>query len=233
MITCRREVSSSDMWGQYMSCHHRQFMRPVWDHNILILLERYFFTLPQEHSLHRVYFLHNTSGQYFDLARLAKKCREYGVIFLVDLAHAVGNVELKLHEWGIDGACWCTYKYLNSGPGCVGGFFVHEKWLQRVEVGGAENASTVGAAGSNHDGKEGGGGAENAAGGEASVEGGTVGGTTALKRLHGWWSHSKDTRFEMRHALVPAVGAKAWAMSNPGVLGVMSLLGSLRVFDQV
>ena len=51
-----------------------------------------------------------------------------------DLAHAAGNVELCLHDWGVDVAAWCTYKYLNSGPGGIAGFFVHEKHAHNQQL---------------------------------------------------------------------------------------------------
>ena len=51
-----------------------------------------------------------------------------------DLAHAVGNVPLQLHDWNVDFACWCGYKYLNGGPGCTAGAFVHERHAQRPDL---------------------------------------------------------------------------------------------------
>ena len=68
-----------------------------------------------------------STGQYFDIPAITKETHNVGAFSGWDLAHAVGNVVLKLHEWDCDFACWCTYKYLNSGPGCIGGCFVHER----------------------------------------------------------------------------------------------------------
>jgi len=67
------------------------------------------------------------TGQFFELEKITKAAHAKGCIVAFDLAHAVGNVPMKLHEWGIDWACWCTYKYLNSGPGCISGIFIHER----------------------------------------------------------------------------------------------------------
>lgn len=74
------------------------------------------------------------TGQAFDIPAITKVAHEVGSVMGVDLAHAVGNLELKLHDWEVDFACWCTYKYLNSGPGNVGGCFVHEKHAHRTDL---------------------------------------------------------------------------------------------------
>jgi len=67
------------------------------------------------------------TGQVFDMKSIAKKTQEINAVCGFDLAHAAGNVELHLHDWGVDFAAWCSYKYLNSGPGGVGGAFIHQK----------------------------------------------------------------------------------------------------------
>lgn len=98
----------------------------------------------------------------------------------------MGNVELRLHDWNIDFAAWCSYKYLNSGPGGTAGIFVHRR----------------------HDDNE------------------------KLTVLRGWWGHEKASRFLMTNKLEPIVGAKGFQLSNPSVLSMTALLGSLRVFSQ-
>lgn len=67
------------------------------------------------------------TGQLFDVQRITALAHEHGCLVGFDLAHAVGNVPLSLHDWRCDFACWCTYKYMNCGPGSIGGCFVHEK----------------------------------------------------------------------------------------------------------
>ncbi|XP_053525598.1 kynureninase [Artibeus jamaicensis] len=77
--------------------------------------------------------LHFRTGQFFDMPAITKAGQAKGCFVGFDLAHAVGNVELRLHDWGVDFACWCSYKYLNSGAGGIAGAFVHEKHTHTVK----------------------------------------------------------------------------------------------------
>uniref|UniRef100_A0A8B9ZV16 Kynureninase n=1 Tax=Anas zonorhyncha TaxID=75864 RepID=A0A8B9ZV16_9AVES len=73
------------------------------------------------------------TGQLFDIPRITKAGQEKGCFVGFDLAHAVGNVDLHLHDWGVDFACWCSYKYLNSGAGGLAAAYIHEKHSQSIK----------------------------------------------------------------------------------------------------
>jgi len=74
------------------------------------------------------------TGQLYDIPRLVDAAHARGCNVGLDLAHAAGNVPLQLHDWNVDFACWCNYKYLNSGPGAVAGCFVHERHGRNIDL---------------------------------------------------------------------------------------------------
>ena len=127
------------------------------------------------------------TGQFFDFKRITALGHSYGCRVGFDCAHGAGNVDLDLHNSGADFAIWCTYKYLNSGPGSLSGCFVHERHA--------------------HD--------------------------KNLNRFTGWWSHNKDTRFNMRQEFDVLPGAEGWQMSNPPILSMAAIRASLDIFHEV
>ncbi|CAG8600358.1 9690_t:CDS:2 [Acaulospora morrowiae] len=71
--------------------------------------------------------VHYYTGQFFKIKKITAAAQKKGIVVGFDLSHAVGNVVLRLHKWKVDFASWCSYKYLNSGPGGIAGIFIHEK----------------------------------------------------------------------------------------------------------
>ncbi|RKF61848.1 Kynureninase 2 [Erysiphe neolycopersici] len=133
------------------------------------------------------------TGQLFDIQAINAAAQKAGIFAIWDLAHAAGNVDLRLHDWNIDAAVWCNYKYLNSGPGVSGGLFIHE------------NHSNVS---EDH------------------------GETKYINRLSGWWGSEKKSRFAMDNRFKPIPGAAGFQLSNPSVLDLTSVIGSLEVFHE-
>ncbi|KAJ4993935.1 kynureninase [Stagonosporopsis vannaccii] len=159
------------------------------------------------------------SGQFLDIELITRHCHSNGIPIGWDLAHAVGNVPLKLHDWHVDFAAWCNYKYMNGGPGVIGGLFVHEahgKVEQRPAVHSNINAAT--------------------AGGKPRSSSTQINpNETELSyrpRLSGWWGSDKSSRFAMENRFVPIAGASGFQLSNPSALDMTSVLASLDVFSQ-
>src|SRR5439155_442109 len=74
------------------------------------------------------------TGQLFDIEEITSAARKRGCVVGFDLAHAIGNVPLALHDWNVDFAVWCSYKYLNAGPGAIAGAFMHERHATNREL---------------------------------------------------------------------------------------------------
>lgn len=96
----------------------------------ILTTEQIFRVIDENASTTSILFLSGVqyyTGQAFDIKAITKHAQSKGIIVGWDFAHGVGNIILDLHEWGVDFAVWCSYKYLCSGPGGIAGIFVHEK----------------------------------------------------------------------------------------------------------
>ncbi len=147
------------------------------------------------------------TGQWFDMDRITAAAKRAGCVVGWDLAHAAGNVPVKLHDCGgggVDFAAWCTYKYLNSGPGAVAGAFVHERHTRSS----TQQSSKA-----------------------ANVARGN--GTGGLPLFAGWWGNDPGTRFGMGPEFSPVASADAWQLSNPPILALAPVRASLDVFSKV
>ena len=74
------------------------------------------------------------TGQLFDIEKITSAAQQHGIVVGFDLAHVIGNLPLALHDWNVDFAVWCSYKYLNAGPGAVAGAFVHERHATNTKL---------------------------------------------------------------------------------------------------
>lgn len=159
------------------------------------------------------------TGQLFDLPTITAVAKKKGCIMGLDLAHAVGNVPLSLHDWEVDFACWCTYKYMNCGPGSIGGCFVHQKHsdYNDGEILVTNTSSTV----VNRN--------------EITLEDLSLADRSAppRPRLAGWWGHRREDRFLMSPDFIPCKGANGFRLSNPPVLLIACARASLDLFDKV
>lgn len=146
------------------------------------------------------------TGQLFDIERITAHAHSKGIIIGWDLAHAAGNVPLQLHDWDVDFAAWCNYKYMNAGPGAIGSLFVHSRHTDVPKLTVTDGEASFGNP-------------------EAEKPG-------PRPHLQGWWGSTKASRFTMDNRFEAIPGAAGFQLSNPSALDISALMGSLSVFEK-
>lgn len=154
------------------------------------------------------------TGQFFNMKKITSLGHQYGCIVGFDLAHAVGNVPMQLHEWEVDFATWCSYKYLNCGPGSIGGCFLHNKHTHTTGSSDSSAAVTTVTAT-----------AESTDTDAVSLQ--------DRPRLAGWWGHRLSDRFVMSGEFISETGVNGYRVSNPSVLLIACVRASMDLFDKV
>lgn len=165
------------------------------------------------------------TGQCFDIPRITAAGHAQGCVVGFDLAHSVGNVILQLHDWNVDFATWCSYKYLNCGPGSIGGCFVHSKHTESLAIYPhptlPDGAASELVKSASHTGTQ----------SKQSVSGESAKGP--VLRLTGWWGHRLSDRFLMSGDFIAEGGANGFQVSNPSVLLIACVRASMDLFDKV
>lgn len=148
------------------------------------------------------------TGQYFDIKTITQYAQSRGILVGWDCAHAAGNVDLKLHEWNVDFAVWCTYKYLNSGPGAIGAIFVHERH-GRVEMTASKKyrPRLTGWWGDDK--------------------------SSRFQMANSKYAQSLLSPSNSFLEFVPRPGAAGYQLSNPSALDLSAVVASLRIFEEV
>ena len=139
-ILCEPNLFPSDLYILHSQVELRGFniedaiiFAPI-DSNGVVIEEDLYDTIKSNQDELAMIFLGGVNyytGQVFDIEKITQIGHLYNVIVGFDLAHAAGNINLKLHDWGVDFAAWCSYKYLNAGPGNVSSIFIHENQIDK------------------------------------------------------------------------------------------------------
>lgn len=148
------------------------------------------------------------TGQFYDLAKITEGGHRAGAKVGFDLAHAAGNVPLRLHDWDVDFAVWCGYKYLNSGPGSVAGAFIHEKHFSDTPDPRGEQPITTHPLTNHHSPNH------------------------PITRFAGWWGYNESKRFRMESGFEPMYGAAGWQVSTAQVIPLAMHRASLDIFRE-